>query len=155
LEIIKATSQLAEDMADIRLQVEEAVRDITTRYRETLCQAHAIMGNLSEIEYLDARWRASLDEQRSSSLLLDDLLNAHDRLASSEGRYAEALVGYNGGFAKLNQATGTLVDCQQLLRKRPVYASGQESAPPQTDASTSRTPPVPSMAANPQSPQRR
>ena len=111
------TSQLAATTSNVRLEVEKSVREITTSYREMLCQAHAVMGNLSEIEYLKSRWEASLDEQRSSSVLLDDLLNAHDRLARSEGLYATALVGYNEGFAKLNQATGTLVDCQHLRRR--------------------------------------
>jgi outer membrane protein TolC len=152
LEIVQLTSQLAKDTADIRLEVEVAVREITTCYREMLCQAHAVMGNQSEIEYLKSRWDASLDEQRSSSVLLDDLLNAHDRLARSEGLYATALIGYNEGFAKLNQATGTLVDCQQLLRKRAAYVSGENVTrlPPRNDGNT-----PPSTAANPQSPQMR
>jgi hypothetical protein len=157
LEIVKATSQLAEDMAEIRLDVEKAVREITTSYREMLCQAHAVIGNQTEIDYLKSRWDASLDEQRSSSVLLDDLLNAHDRLARSEGLYAAALIGYNEGFARLNQATGTLVDCQQLLRKRAEYDAGRAAMPalPDAEAKTSRTPPIANAAANPQSPQRR
>ena len=64
------------------------------------------MGNLTEIEYLKSRWEASLDEQRSSAVLLDDLLNADDRLARSEGLYATALVAYNVSFATLNRAHG-------------------------------------------------
>ncbi len=154
LEILQLTSQLAATTSNVRLEVETSVREITTCYREMLCQAHAVMGNESEIGYLKARWEASLDEQRSSSVLLDDLLNAHDRLARSEGLYSAALAGYNEGFAKLNQATGTLVDCQQLLRKRAEYDAGRELTPPPAadDARTSRAPPV---AANPQSPQNR
>jgi hypothetical protein len=154
LEIIQLTSQLAATTANVRLEVETAVREITTCYREMLCQAHAVVGNLTEIEYLKARWEASLDEQRSSSVLLDDLFNAHDRLARSEGLYAAALVGYNEGFAKLNQATGTLVDCQQLLRRRPQYIPGQD-ADQRSDADAARLPAVPSTAANPLSPLRR
>lgn len=157
LEILQLTSQLAAATSNVRLEVETAVREITTCYRETLCQAHAILGNETEIAYLKSRWDASLDEQRSSSVLLDDLLNAHDRLARSEGLYAAALVGYNQGFAKLNQATGTLVDCQQLLRSRAEYDAGRAEVQelPDDQTTTSRTPPVDATAANPQSPQRR
>jgi hypothetical protein len=157
LEILQLTSQLAAATSNVRLEVETAVREITTCYREMLCQAHAILGNETEIAYLKSRWDASLDEQRSSSVLLDDLLNAHDRLARSEGLYAAALVGYNQGFAKLNQATGTLVDCQQLLRSRAEYDAGRAEVQelPDDQAQTSRTPPVDATAANPQSPQRR
>ena len=157
LEILQLTSQLAATTSNVRLEVETAVREITTCYREMLCQAHAVIGNETEIEYLKSRWDASLDEQRSSSVLLDDLLNAHDRLARSEGLYAAALVGYNQGFAKLNQATGTLVDCQQLCARRAEYDAGRGSmpAPPDDETRPRARPPFPATAANPQSPQRR
>jgi outer membrane protein TolC len=157
LEIIQLTSKLVYTTSDVRLKVEEAVREIKTSYQETLCQAHAVMGNMAEIEYLKARWEASLDEQRSSAVLLDDLLNAHDRLASSEGRYAEALVKYNVGFASLNRATGTLVDCQTLQRLTPAYArsrASEASPPPDAEQSPGSTD-IPNTAAIPPSPPRR
>jgi outer membrane protein len=153
LELLQLTSQLAATTSNVRLEVETSVREITTSYREMLCQAHAVMGNEAEIGYLKARWKASLDEQRSSSVLLDDLLNAHDRLARSEGLYSAALASYNEGFAKLNQATGTLVDCQQLLRTRAEYDARREAtpAPPANDARTSRAPPVTTYRQSPRS----
>jgi outer membrane protein len=154
LEIMQLSSQLAATTSTVRLEVEKAVREIKTSYQETLCQAHAVMGNLSEIEYLKARWEASLDEQRSSAVLLDDLLNAHDRLARSEGLYATSLVAYNVGFANLNRATGTLVDCQTLQRLTPAYAkaNASEFAPPPDADQSPASNGVPNMAANPPSP---
>jgi outer membrane protein TolC len=116
MEYAQLTCQLAGVCANVRLEVENAVREIDTTYQETLCQAHAVVSNLAEIEYLHARWEASLDEARSSTVLLDDLFNAHDRLARSEGLYATALVAYNAGFANLNKAMGTLIDCELLKR---------------------------------------
>lgn len=138
LEIIQLTSQLVTTTSTVRLEVEKSVREIKTTYREMLCQAHAIMGNLSEIEYLNSRWEASLDEQRSSAVLLDDLLNAHDRLARSEGLYASALVAYNAGFANLNRATGTLIDCRTIRRLDPAYTGDQ--APAQTPVDPPKSP---------------
>jgi outer membrane protein TolC len=133
LEYAQITCQLAAVTANVRLEVENAVREIDTTYQETLCQAHAVVANLAEIEYLQSRWEASLDEQRSSSVLLDDLFNAHDRLARSEGLYATALVAYNSGFANLNKAMGTLVDCELLRRMNNADNAGQatvKNAPP-------------------------
>ena len=155
LEIIQLTSQLVAATSNVRLEVEKSVREIRTSYSEMLCQAHAVAGNLTEIDYLKARWQASIDEQRSSAVLLDDLLNAHDRLARSEGLYATALVAYNEGFASLNRATGTLVDFQQLRPRTQQYARGRASAPPQTQADPSRVTPLPTTAANPQNLPRR
>jgi outer membrane protein len=184
LEIVQLTSQLVAVTLTVRLEVEKAVREVKTAYRETLCQAHAIMGNLSEIEYLTARWEASLDEQRSSAVLLDDLLNAHDRLTRSEGLYAAALMSYNSGFANLNRATGTLVDYQTVRQQiEPGYVHDRPKTPvmpqiaadpprsniPNTDANPNAAQPVvmpqmaadpprpsiPSTAANPNAPERR
>ena len=156
LEIIQLTSQLVATTSNVRLEVEKAVREIRTAYSEMLCQAHAVMGNLAEIEYLQARWEASIDEQRSSAVLLDDLLNAHDRLARSEGLYATALVAYNEGFASLNRATGTLVDCEMLQQMRPQCAQMRRPAPSSNVAAESpKSTGVPTTAANPQNPPRR
>jgi outer membrane protein len=156
LELVQMTSQLQGATLNVRFEVEKAVREVKTAYREMLCQAHAIMGNLSEIEYLTARWEASLDEQRSSAVLLDDLLNAHDRLARSEGLYATALISYNSGFASLNRATGTLVDYQTMCQVDRGYARDHAPAPvmPQVGADSPRST-VPSTAADPDFSQRR
>ncbi len=129
LEFSQLTCQLAAVTANVRLEVENAVREIDTTYQETLCQAHAVVSNLAEIDYLQARWEASLDEQRSSAVLLDDLFNAHDRLARSEGLYAAALAAYNTGFANLNKAMGTLVDCELLRKMNGSNAPSRRSIP--------------------------
>jgi outer membrane protein TolC len=139
LEYAQLTCQLAAVTSNVRLEVENAIREIDTSYQEMLCQAHAVVANLEEIEYLQSRWEASLDDQRSSTVLLDDLFNAHDRLARSEGLYATAVVTYNTGFATLNRAMGTLVDCE-LLRRMGGNASLLGQAAPQNDQ-TAKTKP--------------
>jgi outer membrane protein TolC len=134
LEFGQLTCQLAAVTSNVRLEVENSVREIDTCYQETLCQAHAVVANRAEIEYLHARWEASLDDQRSSIVLLDDLFNAHDRLARSEGLYAEALIRYNAGFANLNKAMGTLVDMNLLKRMNTPNAPIQGNNPAVTTA---------------------
>ena len=157
LEFSQLTCQLAAVTSNVRLEVENAVREIDTSYQETVCEAHAVVANLTEIEYLQARWEASLDEQRSSSVLLDDLFNAHDRLARSEGLYATALVAYNAGFANLNKAMGTLVDCELLKRMNNANVPGQGTAPPAPPAANPNSPNsavAPAIAGNPWATQR-
>ena len=127
LEIVQLTSQLAATTSNVRLEVEKAVREITTCYREMLCQAHAVIGNETEIEYLKSRWDASLDEQRilqrSSWTICSTPTTA---LPAPKGSMPRRWSATTVAFAKLNQATGTLVDCQQLLRKRSEYDAGRE-----------------------------
>ena len=119
LEIRQLTNRLAATTLNVRLEVDNAVREIQTTYREMACQANAVVGNQAEIAYLKARWEASLDDQRPAGVVLDDLLNAQDRLARAEGLYAAALVAYNSGFASLNRATGTLISFQQFACTAP------------------------------------
>jgi outer membrane protein TolC len=158
LEFGQLTCQLAAVTLNVRLDVENAVREIETSYQETLCQAHAVVSNLAEINYLQERWEASLDDQRSSTVLLDDLFNAHDRLARSEGLYAEALVRYNAGFATLNKAMGTLIDCELLRRmNRPVAPSKNSNPPPPpaAEAKSGSGGAAPTTAGNPWAAKRR
>jgi outer membrane protein TolC len=148
LEYSKWTYQLAKTTSEVRLEVETAIRDIDTAYRETVCQAHAVNANRKEIEYLRARWELSLDEQRSASYFLEDMLNAYDRLGRSETAYATYLVDYNVGFAKLNKATGTLLECQPF--RLGMQATPDDRMPPAP--STSPAPPLP-PPYNPPTPQ--
>ena len=133
------------------------MREITTCYREMLCQAHAVMGNLSEIEYLNSRWEASLDEQRSSAVLLDDLLNAHDRLARSEGLYATALVALQRRLRQAESSHRHPGRLPELRRKRSEYARPGvgAAAPPPTRRTSAIGRRSQITAANPQSPHRR
>jgi outer membrane protein TolC len=157
-EFCQLTSKLADTTANVRMEVETTIRDINNNYREMLCQAHAVVGNLCEVEYLTARWEASLDEQRSSSVLLDDLLNAYDRLCRSEGLYAAKLVAYNAGFPTLDHATGTLVDCE-LLRQmntvRPVGRATASTPSPTAGVNSVQPAPPPRAAENSGVPPRR
>jgi hypothetical protein len=91
-------------------------------------------------------------------VLLDDLFNAHDRLARSEGLYAEALVRYNAGFATLNKAMGTLIDCELLRRmNRPVAPSKNSNPPPPpaAEAKSGSGGAAPTTAGNPWAAKRR
>jgi outer membrane protein TolC len=138
MEYSKWTYQLAKTTSDVRLEVETAIRDIDTSYRETICQAHAVVANQREIDLLEPRRDSPIDE-RTKSFILEDLLNAYDRLARSEALYATYLVDYNAGFAKLNKATGTLINCELFKQAN---SSPPPNQPPQMQ------PPLPPSEAD-------
>jgi hypothetical protein len=114
LELRQITNQLALTTANVRLEVETAVREIETAHREMISHSHAIVGSEAEIEYLSNRWRLLPGDQQTAGLMLDDLLNAQERLSRSEASYVSAVVGYNLAFVHWKRATGTLFDLQAI-----------------------------------------
>ncbi len=123
LELRQITNQLELTTANVRLEVETAVREIETAHREMISHAHAIVGGEAEIEYLTNRWRLLPGDQQTAGLVLDDLLNAQERLSRSEASYASAMVGYNLAFVQWKRATGILFDLQPSPGVCPPLAS--------------------------------
>ena len=98
----------------MRLEVETAVREIATAHREMMSHYHAIAGGEAEIEHLERRWRLLPGDQQAAGIVLDDLLNAQERLSRAEASYAGALVAYNVALVQLKRAIGVLLQYQPL-----------------------------------------
>ncbi len=114
LEIRQMTNQLQNTVANVRADVEIAVREVATTHREMQSRYHAMMADEAEIQYLTERWRLLPGDQQVAGVVLDNLLNAQERLADAEYGFANALVAYNVALVKLKWATGTLLNYQDL-----------------------------------------
>jgi outer membrane protein TolC len=147
LELRQLTNQLEVTTANVRLEVETAVREIATARREMMSHYHAIVSGEAEIEYLERRWRLLPGDQQAAGIVLDDLLNAQERLSRAEASYVGALAGYNIALVQLKRATGTLLQMQALPVGVPVTV-----AKPATFAGApkeaARPPVAPSTANN-------
>jgi outer membrane protein TolC len=115
LEMRQLTNQLEATTANVRLEVETAVREVATAHREMTSHYHAIRGGEAEIEHLEHRWRLLPGDQPAAGIVLDDLLNAQERLARAEASYADTLVAYNVALVQLKRATGVLLQFQPLV----------------------------------------
>jgi outer membrane protein TolC len=114
LEYRQATSQLEATTANIRAEVEIAVREVDTTYLEMVSKYHACVADNEDVVYQMSRWRTLPYEQPSAGFALDELLSAQDRLAQAELEFVSAEVGYNLAVICLTRATGTLVDSARL-----------------------------------------
>jgi len=114
LELRQLTNQLEATTANVRLEVETAVREIATAHREMISHYHAIRGGEAEIEHLERRWRLLPGDQPAAGIVLDDLLNAQERLSRAEASYTDTLVAYNVALVQLKRATGVLLQCQPI-----------------------------------------
>jgi outer membrane protein TolC len=90
-------------------EVELAAREVETTYQELLSKHQAMLAAEEEAEYLDRRWRLLPQEEGSTAQLLEDLLDAQERLAQQEADFASAEVAYALALARLKRSMGTLL----------------------------------------------
>ncbi|MEZ6057244.1 MAG: TolC family protein [Planctomycetaceae bacterium] len=106
-------------------EVELAVREAETSYREMLSRHQALVAAENEAGYLESRWGVFAGDGRGTTLLLEDLLAAQERLADSEGEFVQSQVNYVVALATVRKATGTLLHIAE-----PMAAPTQGLAPP-------------------------
>ncbi len=75
---------------------------------------HAMKAAEDDIRYLHERWNLVPGEDRPPSFLLEDLLNAQDRLMSEEFDFAKTQFEYTVSLARLKKATGTLLQHETM-----------------------------------------
>ncbi len=114
LETRQLQNQFRSTLHALQLEVEIAVREVQTTFREIEAKHQAMMAAESEVDYISARWQALPGEDRSASLVLEDLLAAQDRLAANEFEFLEAQVAYNLAMINLKRVTGTLLRSEQV-----------------------------------------
>jgi outer membrane protein TolC len=89
-------------------EVEIAHREMETAFSEMISEASAVQAAVAEERYLFDRWKVMPGDDRTTTLLLEDLLGAQDRRAISEERFVTSQVRYVLNIAYVKKATGTL-----------------------------------------------
>ncbi len=90
-------------------EVELAVREVETSYHESVAKYQAMIAAEAEAKYLDRRWRLVPGHDAATPRLLEDLLDAQERLAEAELGFVAAQVNYTLSLIELKRATGTLM----------------------------------------------
>lgn len=128
IETRQLESQLQATMESLAVEAEIAVRDVETTFLESRAKLDSVKAAESQVEYLTERWRLLAGEDRSASLILEDLLSAQERLANQEADYLESQVRYNFAITNLKRATGTLLQMEQVRIDRAVTDGGIPAA---------------------------
>lgn len=92
-------------------EVELAVRELETAYQEMLSRFQAMLAAETEANYLLERWQHIPGGDQTTSFLLEDLLDAQERVATEEADFVNAQVDYVLAVISLKQATGILLSC--------------------------------------------
>lgn len=89
--------------------VEIAVREVRTNYREMVAKYHAMTALTDEANYLQDRFSTLPGVDDSAMLLLENLLDAQERVADAEEAMVRAQVHYALSIVRLKQEMGTLL----------------------------------------------
>jgi len=124
------------------MDVELAVRESETSYREMLAKFQSLIAAETEASYLEDRWKVLPGADRGTTLLLEDLLDAQQRLADTEGEFVQAQVSYSIALIRTRRAMGTLLICQNPTRgeTRNETVIREDAAPAPTPADVEEPP---------------
>ena len=108
-------------------EVEIAARETSTAFNEMQQKKLSVDATESEVAYLTQRAELLPDEGDSLILLIDNLLDAQERLAQEERDLVDAQVAYALSWVLLRKATGVLLRMEPSAQAN---ASGSNSVPP-------------------------
>ncbi|KAA5538542.1 TolC family protein [Roseiconus nitratireducens] len=115
-ELRQLTNQLEETIQQIHSDVAAAAREVQTSYRE-MGAKYASMNSAAEyVRLLERRWKELPGEGYTANSILEDLLDAQDRLLNEQTEFARSRVEYTLSTIRLKRATGSLLQIQPLTR---------------------------------------
>ena len=109
LELRQLKSQYATTLQTVKLEVEIAVREITTSQQELVATKQAMEARSAQLDALTKRWEQLPGEDVSSSLALENLLVSQERLADAEFEFLQSQLTYSLATMNLKQTTGLLL----------------------------------------------
>jgi len=89
--------------------VEIAVRETQTAFAEMTANRQSLLAAMREVSYLQQRWQWLPDPNESAVLLIEDLLDAQERVAEEEQAVTRAQVAYALSWITLRKAMGVLL----------------------------------------------
>jgi outer membrane protein len=114
LELRQLSNQFEATVGTLNANVEVAVREVETGFREMQSRYQAMLAAQSDASYLQRRWESLPGDDRAASFMLEDLLDSQDRLATAEFDFTRAQVEYTLSLTYLNRATGSLLKQEQV-----------------------------------------
>ncbi len=118
LELRQLQAELRDAMEQLRADVEVAVREVGTTYREMAAREESLQAARRDLESMRDRWLSLPGSDRSATLVLEDLLDAQERLTSSEHGLLEAQLAYSLSQVHYQRAVGTLLQSEEVTVER-------------------------------------
>lgn len=110
-EVARTLKEFEASIETSMTDVELAVRELETAYQEMLSRFQSMIAADTEATYLLERWRLLPGNDQTTSFLLEDVLDAQERVAMEEQSFVEAQVAYVLSVVRLKRASGILLSC--------------------------------------------
>lgn len=110
-EVARTLKEFEASVESSMTEVELAVREFETSYQEMLSRFQSMVAADTEATYLLERWRLLPGTDQTTSFLLEDVLDAQERVAVEEQNFVEAQVAYVLSVVRLKRASGILLSC--------------------------------------------
>lgn len=122
--------------------VEIAVRETQSAFEEMATKVLSIDAARREVDYLQQRWELLPDPNESAVLLIEDLLDAQERLADEEREFVRAQVAYAISWVQLRESMGVLLRMENPSHSPLLAVTPQEGEPneQETAAAIARQP---------------
>lgn len=131
-EFSQAIADFQQTMEKTFTEVEIAVRETETAYAEMVAKQKSVLAAGNEVRYLQQRWDILPNPEESAILLIEDLLDAQERLANEEQAFVSAQVGYAMSWIGLRRTMGILLRIEDVKaqREEPAEVIINENLPP-------------------------
>ena len=125
-------------------EVELAAREARTSHAEMLSRYEAMQAAEAEAIYLNERWRQLPGDDRTTAEMLEDLLDAQERVAVEEYAFETARMNYMLALIEIKRSTGTLLAAEDgaSLLDRPGQLHGPEISPQSSPEQPAPLPPA-------------
>ena len=118
LELRRMQNQFRAVMQNVSMEVEVAVHELNAAYEAIDAKSHALAAARREVDYLFDRWSLLAIDQGSASLLLEDLLDAQERLTSAELELLQSSLEFSLAQVAHKRSTGSLLTHNQVSADR-------------------------------------
>jgi len=113
-EVSRLQDEYARALQAVQTEVDIAVRELKTAHMEIRAKYRAMEAAEAEANTIEQRWLRLIDGSGASSLNLESLLRAQERVTASEREYANSLLTYNLAMVNLKRSNGTLLQSESV-----------------------------------------
>lgn len=113
-ELIRLQSEYSRALQAVQTEVDIAVRELNTARQEIIAKSRALAAAESEITTIEQRWQRMIDGSGTSSLNLESLLRAQERVTAAEREYVTSQLTYSLAMVNLKRANGTLLQSEAI-----------------------------------------
>ena len=111
----------------IKLEVLVAVREIDTSFREMKAKHAAMLAAVKNRDFIEQRWEFLAGEDRSASLVFDDLLRSQKSVTDAEFEFAKSQITYNLALVNVKRAMGELLAVENSEDSEPIELANERS----------------------------